>query len=400
MTEPADLVTIEPLAATSIERGVGMPAIKLPPTLNKEEAEGAAASLPAANMGTATFIVDVAPAVVLGEVMPGSAPSALAAAAALPLHQSLAQGPAAPTDVPNPGKPEQHAAPTSLLDTTDIAPASPVVTSETQPASAAAALKDLAAVGVVSVAASVGSIALPTANTPTVVSVPAIATVPPTETNPAAVAIPAIATIPTAVTVPTIDTAVFATPVSLRPTTVARRDQPVGGQPLAALRERSDPPLYAIAAPAPQSPGPTGGAPSPAPPRLDPAPPRPTDFTIETPSLGAVGAEVTRRDHPAGDALHVHFAVDRSGTAALIAGASDGLAQAVAAAGNRLDAVTIEVRGGSTGATSAGSDPAGGAGHRGDAPQHRLAPPPPLPQATSTRVRSPAIKPVVRDRFA
>ncbi|UAJ09612.1 hypothetical protein [Polymorphobacter megasporae] len=133
-----------------------------------------------------------------------------------------------------------------------------------------------------------------------------------------------------------------------------------------------------------------------------PVPARPQGFSIDTPALGGVGAEVTRRDHPAGDALHVHFAVDRSDTAALIAGASEGLERAVVATGHRLDAVTIEVRGGATGVASGGSDAAGAgaAGHRGDARDHRP-PAPELPgQTPSTRVRSPAIKPVVRDRFA
>lgn len=402
MPEPAALVTSEPPAATSIERGIGMPAIGLPPTLD-EDAEIAAAPLAAANTRAATFIDDVAPAVVSREVMPGSAPpasAALAAAAILSLAH-LARGPVAPTPASDPGKPDQRAMPTSLLDTSAIALGLPLVPSEARPAPAAAASKDLAAAGAVSVTALVGSIALPIASIPTAVSVLATATVPPTATDPAAAAaIPATATVPTPAIVPTIDTAAFATPVPLRPTTpVARRDQPVGGQSPAALRERSDPPVYAIAAPTPQSPGMTEGAPSSASLRLDPTPPRPADFAIETPSLGAVGAEVTRRVHPGGDALHVHFAVDRSGTAALIAGASDGLAQAVAAAGNRLDAVTIEVRGGSTTASS-GSDTAGSAGHRGDAPQHRPATPPSPSQAPTSRVRSPAIKPVVRDRFA
>nr|WP_295658613.1 hypothetical protein [Polymorphobacter sp.] len=128
-------------------------------------------------------------------------------------------------------------------------------------------------------------------------------------------------------------------------------------------------------------------------------PPKSAEFALETSSLGAIGAEVTRRDHAAGDALHVHFAVDRSGTAALIASSSEGLERAVVSTGNRLDAVTIEVRGATTAAASSGSDPAGSAGHRGDAPRHRPATQSP-PQATSTRARSPAIKPVVRDRFA
>ncbi|MGI4880048.1 MAG: flagellar hook-length control protein FliK [Janthinobacterium lividum] len=192
----------------------------------------------------------------------------------------------------------------------------------------------------------------------------------------------------------------FAPPAAPRATTpVARRDQPAGQSPV-ALRKPTEPPVYTIATPPPPSPSSAGDGHSPASLRLDPAPPRPADFAIETPALGAVGAEVTRRGHPAGDALHVHFAVDRSGTAALIAGAGDGLAEAVAATGNRLEAVTIEVRGGTTAAESSGSDLAGGASHRGDAPQHRPPAPPLPPQATSTRVRSPAIKPVVRDRFA
>lgn len=127
------------------------------------------------------------------------------------------------------------------------------------------------------------------------------------------------------------------------------------------------------------------------------ASPQPAGFAVDTAALGAVGAEVTHRDRYT-EALHVHFAVDRSQTADLIAGASEGLGRALAAVGNRLDAVTVELRGGVPSGTNSGSNPAfGGATAHGDDPRRHA----PTPQPSAPlRIRTPLTQPVVRDRFA
>ncbi len=119
---------------------------------------------------------------------------------------------------------------------------------------------------------------------------------------------------------------------------------------------------------------------------------------VDTPSLGAVAAQVTHHDRHNGEMLHVHFAVDRSGTAALITGASDDLGRALAATGSRLDALTVEVRGGATAALSHRTDPGGGdAGRSGDDARRQA----PVPrQAVPPALRPTPTKPVERDRFA
>jgi hypothetical protein len=144
-------------------------------------------------------------------------------------------------------------------------------------------------------------------------------------------------------------------------------------------------PLAATAAPAA-----TAAAPVPM--------PRSSGFSVDTPALGPVGAELTHRDRHDGSALHVHFAVDRSGSAALIASASGNLGRTLAATGNRLDAVTVAVREAAVGApTDAPNLGAGGSGSSGDAARHQS----PAPrQSTPLPPRLPLIKAVVRDRFA
>lgn len=127
-------------------------------------------------------------------------------------------------------------------------------------------------------------------------------------------------------------------------------------------------------------------------------------FAVDTPSLGSVGAEVTHREQHGGNALHVHFAVDRIGTAALITGTSDDLGRALAATGNRLDVVTVDVRAGASdasaraGDSSVGNQGVGNSGARGGGDGRRQ-PPAPM-QSVPPPFRDRLTKAVIRDRFA
>lgn len=363
-TDPTDAVATAPKKVAGADEREVMSAIDFPPSLGEERAPAATALLTAI-AGAPETVAAVAPIAFRGEHARDIEPLAPVATVVAPVV-AMAR-PVVPSTLPGPREIGVRAV---SLDTAAIAPASPV---------------PVPAAGQSPLSAPTDRASTATAAIPAIVPGATVAT-----TGPTAAAIP--------VTGRAADT-VAAPPHLALP--ALRRDEPIGQSSLAP-RERNDPPTNGIVAASPPSPPPSyaGDTHRSAPLSPVPTPPRPADFAIETPSLGAVGAEVTRRDHPAGDVLHVHFAVDRSGTAALIAGASDGLERAVVATGNRLDAVTIEVRGGTASAAGSGSDGASGAGHRGgDAPPHRPATPP-QPETPSMRVRSPVNKPVVRDRFA
>ena len=172
----------------------------------------------------------------------------------------------------------------------------------------------------------------------------------------------------------------------------AALEQSGSGQP--AALGRYDFPAVSIA-PEPSSARPPSASvtPQPHPSSLLPA----AGFAVETLSLGAVGVEVTRRDRDAGDALHVHFAVDRNGTVDLIERASEGLNRALAATGTRLEAMTVELRAGTLGINPDIDPQVGGSGARGD-DARRPAPAPSSYSPPSPRPSS--VKAVVRDRFA
>ena len=110
-------------------------------------------------------------------------------------------------------------------------------------------------------------------------------------------------------------------------------------------------------------------------------------FAIATPALGEISAAVTASHDSTGERLHVHFAVERDATAALIAG-HDGLDRALAAAGARLDTVSVEVRS----STERSSSDAPRPDARAPDPDRPRRPPPRSPQL---RVAAPG-----RDRFA
>lgn len=119
-------------------------------------------------------------------------------------------------------------------------------------------------------------------------------------------------------------------------------------------------------------------------------------FVVDLPVIGGVGAEVSHRASSSGDALHVHFAVERPTTATLIADRSGGLDRALALTGVRLDTVSVEVRGGIEVNQAGGGEPsADSAGSRGGDPGRA---PSPLPLPIARPVH--ATRPVNRDRFA
>ena len=77
---------------------------------------------------------------------------------------------------------------------------------------------------------------------------------------------------------------------------------------------------------------------------------QPASIAVKTPALGTVGADIRQQFAHGREALHIHFAVDRASTAALIADGAFGLDRALATAGLRLDAVSVELNGRGTSA--------------------------------------------------
>ena len=124
-----------------------------------------------------------------------------------------------------------------------------------------------------------------------------------------------------------------------------------------------------------------------APPEPPPKAPSST-FAIDSVALGGVEVGITP-GHRSAERLAVHFAVERAATATLIAESSEQLDRALAAAGARLDSLSVAPR----------SEPTTGFGQRdpgSDAPRRDPRPPPrrPPPPVPTARVEP------RRDRFA